>query len=152
AIRPANAAARSTADRHREALRTTSALTNIFRQMYQRQAAMITPEAVIHILNEADVRFVLMGAHAIGGWMSEARASQDVNVLVAKKHHRKAVRAICAAYPNLTVQDFPPVTRLLDPATDKPVVDLMKPIDRIYQAVFRNTVQVEVTHAIPNLE
>ncbi len=143
---------RSDGARHIEALRTSSALTTIFRQMYQREAAMITPEAVIRTLNDAGVRFVLMGAHGVGGWMSEARASQDVDVLVTRRDHRKAVQAVRTAYPRLTVQDFLVVTRFIDPATEKPVIDLMKPMDQIYQAVFRNTIAVGGTHFIPNLE
>src|SRR5581483_6428943 len=36
----------------------------------------ISPEAVIDVLNAAGVRFMLAGAHAIGGWMNEARTTQ----------------------------------------------------------------------------
>ena len=35
---------------------------------------MVTPEDVIAVLNEAGVRFVLMGTHGISGW-SERTAS-----------------------------------------------------------------------------
>src|SRR6516225_5621358 len=77
--------------RHRIALTKSSQLTTIFRRMYKPKAAMITPEAVIKILNKAKVKFVLMGTHGIGGWRSEPRATQDVDVLILKSHHRKAV-------------------------------------------------------------
>src|SRR5260221_365281 len=49
---------------------------------------------IIGVLNDAKVSFVLMGGHALGGWRSRPRATQDVDLLVAKKHHVKAVRVL----------------------------------------------------------
>src|SRR5947209_20619187 len=100
---------------HRIALRKSSQLTAIFRRMYKPQAAMVTPEAVIRVLNQAKVKFILMGTHGIGGWRSEPRATQDVDVLILKSHHRKAVAAIKKAFPSLAMQDLPAVTRFVDP-------------------------------------
>lgn len=139
-------------DPHLEAMRVSSFLTQTFRRMYQKQAAMITPEEVISVLNKAKVKFVLMGAHAVGGWMADARSTQDVDVLVQKSHHRKAVQAIDRHFPTLKKQDLPVVTRFIDPATEKVVLDLMKPMDAIYRSVFKNTLQVAGSHVIPNLE
>jgi hypothetical protein len=138
--------------RHKVALGKSSQLTAIFRRMYKPQAPMITPEAVIKVLNKAKVKFVLMGTHGIGGWRSEPRATQDVDVLVSKSHHRKSVAAVKRAFPDLDVQDLPAVTRFLDPADGKPVIDLMKPEDDLYQEVFKNPVRVGKTHFVPNLE
>ncbi len=138
--------------RHRISLRKSSQLTAIFRRMYKPKAAMITPEAVIKILNKAKVKFVLMGTHGIGGWRSEPRATQDVDVLVRKSHHRKAVAAVKKAFSDLQVQDLPAVTRFLDPLDGKPVIDLMKPEEDFYREVFKNPVRVGKTHLIPNLE
>src|SRR5262245_41619407 len=94
-------------EQHLEALHTSSQLTVIFRRMYQREAAMVTPEDVIALLHQAGVNCVLMGTHGLGGWRSEARATQDVDVLVTKRDIRKAVRALRTAYPNLEVHDTP---------------------------------------------
>jgi hypothetical protein len=138
--------------RHKIALRKSSQLTAIFRRMYKPQAAMVTPEAVIKVLNRAKVKFVLMGTHGIGGWRSEPRATQDVDVLVLKSHHRKAVAAIRKSFPDLVSQDLPAVTRFSDPLDGKPVIDLMKPEDDFYRGVFKNSVRVGKTHLIPNLE
>jgi len=80
--------------RHKVALGKSSQLTAIFRRMYKPQAPMVTPEVVIKVLNKAKVKFVLMGTHGIGGWRSEPRATQDVDVLISKSHHRKAVAAV----------------------------------------------------------
>jgi hypothetical protein len=138
--------------RHRMALAKSSQLTAIFRRMYKPKAAMITPEAVIKILNKAKVKFVLMGTHGIGGWRSEPRATQDVDVLILKSHHRKAVAAIKKAFSDLQMQDLPAVTRFLDPLDGKPVIDLMKPEDELYREVFKDPVPVGKTHHVPNLE
>jgi hypothetical protein len=138
--------------RHKVALGKSSQLTAIFRHMYKPQASMVTPEAVIKVLNKAKVKFVLMGTHGIGGWRSEPRATQDVDVLVLKSHHRKGVAAVRRAFPDLNVQDLPAVTRFLDPTDGKPVIDLMKPEDEFYQEVFKNPVRVGKTHLVPNLE
>jgi hypothetical protein len=138
--------------RHRNALKTSSFLTLTYRRMYQRGAAMVTPEAVIRSLNRAGVRFVLMGTHGIGGWRDQPRATQDVDVLVAKKDVRKAVRALHASYPALTLRDLPVVARFLDPATNQPVIDVMKPNQDVYRIVFRHTIWVGSSHRIPSLE
>src|SRR5579883_1889269 len=121
-------AAHTTADpvqQHLNALHTSSQLTLTFRRMYQREAAMVTPEGVIAVLHQAGVNCVLMGTHGLGGLRSEARATQDVDVLVTKRDVRKAVRALHAAYPNLEISDTPVVTRLIDPASGKPAIDVM---------------------------
>lgn len=137
---------------HLEALHTSSQLTVIFRRMYQREAAMVTPEDVIAVLHQAGVNCVLMGTHGLGGWRSQARATQDVDVLVTKKDLRKAVRALRAAYPELVVSDTPVVTRFIDPASGEPAIDVMKPTQTVYQIVFRHTIPVCDTHRIPDLE
>jgi hypothetical protein len=120
--------------------------------MYKPKAAMITPEAVIKVLNKAKVKFVLMGTHGIGGWRSEPRATQDVDVLILKSHHRKAVAAVRKAFPDLQQQELPAVTRFLDPLDGKPVIDLMKPQEDLYREVFKDPVPVGKTHHVPNLE
>jgi hypothetical protein len=138
--------------RHLEALHTSSELTLLFRRMYQREAAMVRPEDVIAALHRAGVNCVLMGTHGLGGWRSEPRATQDVDVLVTKRDIRKALRALRQAYPDLEVNDTPVVTRFTDPATRKVVIDVMKPTLPVYQIVFRYTIPVGDTHRIPDLE
>jgi hypothetical protein len=120
--------------------------------MYRPQAAMVSPKKIIRLLNEAKVRFVLLGTHGLGGWRSQARATQDVDILVARKYHRKAVRVLHEAYPKLVVVDSPIVTRFKDAATEEPRIDLMKPLQKVYQMVFRHTHQVADSHRVPDLE
>jgi hypothetical protein len=133
-------------------MRVTSALTNSFRRLYKPAAAMVTPEAVIGILNRAKVKFVLMGAHGIGGWCIEPRATQDVDVLVSHRHHAKAVRAIQKSFPELKTIDLPVVTRFLDPLDEQVVIDLMKPEEDLYAETLRSSLAVGKSHRIPSLE
>jgi hypothetical protein len=109
------------------ALRTTSMLAERFRRMYNPRVMKIEPEQVIKVLQQAAVKFVLMGAHGIGPWMQEPRGTRDVDLLIQKSHHRKAVKAIRETFPDLAVEDYPAVTRFLDPADRQTVIDLMKP-------------------------
>src|SRR5438270_402925 len=100
-------------DTHRRSLATSTALSRYY------MPELITPLQFIRILNAAKVRFVLMGAHAIGGWTDEPRATQDVDILVAARGVRKAVRELLAAFPHLEAEDHEVVTRLRDPETSK---------------------------------
>lgn len=111
----------------------------------------VEPKQLIRVLNEAEAKFVLMGQHGISGWLSEPRATRDVDVVVQKRHFAKAVRAIHAAWPVLLVRELPVVTRFLDPANHEPVIDVMRPND-LYREAFKNCVRVGKTHDVPNLE
>jgi len=145
-------AAKTLVQRHQQALQTSSRLTGYFRQMHQPGAAMVSPKKVTRLLQEAKVKFVLMGTHGLGSYRSEPRATQDVDVLVRTKDHGKAVQALKAGYPKLRIEDGPVVTRFVDPKTNKQVIDLMKPIDDLYQLVFQNSVVIDKGYAIPDLE
>ena len=57
-------------------------------------ATHVTPERVIDVLNEAGVKPVLMGLTALEVGTQQARATEDVDVLVRKKDIRKSVRAL----------------------------------------------------------
>lgn len=139
-------------DRHARALETSSRLVQTFYRMYRPGRTKVTPDQVIPVLNKAGVKFVLMGMHGIGGWRSEPRATDDVDFLIQKRYHRKAIRAIQEAFPHLEMHDQKMVTRFVDPASKTVVVDLMRPLDPFHQAVFENTVPAGRTHRIPDLE
>jgi hypothetical protein len=140
------------AERHLAALRTSSMLTDSYRRMYRPDAAMVRPEKVIRVLKQAQVKFVVMGTHGITGYRGEPRATQDIDLLIRRQDHRKAVEAIRKAYPKLTSREEAVVTRFIDPATGNVVIDLMKPYMDLYKLVFRNTVSVSDRYLIPNLE
>lgn len=137
---------------HLAAMRISTEITRTLRGMYWPEAMMISPAEVITVLNEADVGFILMGNYGITGWRGEERATQDVDVLVRKRDHARAVRAIRASFPLLKMEDYPPVTRFLDPSTEKPLIDLMKPTEPLFKVAFRQTILVEGGYHVPNLE
>jgi hypothetical protein len=136
---------------HLEALHTSSWLSSHFREHYRPMAIDVKPEQVIAALHQAGISCVLMGTHALNTYRDEARATQDVDVLVRKKDLGKAIKTLAGAYPDLTIEDSPVVTRFVDPATAKVVLDVMKP-QGVLQVIFRHTLPVGDTHRIPSLE
>jgi hypothetical protein len=136
-------------DIHAQSLATSSALSEYY------VPNLITPLEVIRILNAAKVRFMLLGAHGLGGWTGEPRATKDVDVLVAERAHKKAVRALLTAFPHLQEEDNPVVTRLRDPQTGDVVLDVMKPNQPLYHDALHHTHAVESggqKYLVPSLE
>src|SRR5438876_619511 len=137
---------------HMQALHISSEVTSWFRQERQPQVLHVTPERVLATLRRAGVNCVVMGTHAVNTYRDEARATQDVDVLVTKKDVRRSVRALEEQFPYLEVIDLPPVTRFLDPVSQKVVIDVIKPTSRAMQVVFRHTIPIGKSHRIPTLE
>jgi hypothetical protein len=137
---------------HLHALRVGSEVTRWFRKERQPQVINVTPERVIEVLHAAGINPVLMGTHGINGYRDEARASQDVDVLVTKREVRKALRALEQAFPSLKVHENAAVARFVDPASQTVVLDVMKPSSQVMQLVFRNSVAVGDKYRIPTLE
>src|SRR4051794_22481466 len=79
----------------------------------------ILPSDVIEVLNKEGMSFVLAGAHAAFGWMSveDARITKDVDIIVAAKHHNKALQTLLAKFNYLEPIELDVVTRLKDPET-----------------------------------
>lgn len=137
---------------HLEALDASSAMVLDWRRTHRPMATKVLPKKVIKALNRVGVRPVLMGAYGIGGYRSQTRSTNDVDVLVRKKDIKKSVRALHEAYPNLEVLDTPVVTRFIEPASRKPLIDIMKPTQKVFRLVFRHILAVGDTHDIPVLE
>jgi hypothetical protein len=133
------------------ALRISTRVTTNLRRMYWRKAANVQPHEVIRILNQAKIKFVLVGAHGIAGWLDEPRATQDVDVVI-QSQHPKAVEAIKKEYPNLTIRENSAVTQFIDPTNKRPVIDLIKSYNRLFKAVPKNAHQVGSAYRIPDLE
>jgi hypothetical protein len=134
---------------HVECLATSTAISAYYVKNF------IPPLEVIRVLNAAHVRFVLAGAHGIGGWHDEARATQDVDILVGYRQHQKATRALLAAYPQLVVDDQEVVVRLSDPETGKVVIDVMKANQPLFRQALKHTRTIESegeSYKIPSLE
>src|SRR4051812_29833146 len=98
----------SIVDEQARSLDTSAVLTRYY------MPDTILPLEVVKVLQKAKIPFVLAGAHGIFVWMgvNEARPTKDVDVIVAAKHHRKAVRVLLAAFPDLEATELEVVTRL----------------------------------------
>jgi hypothetical protein len=115
----------------------------------------IPPLEVIGSLNKQGVRFTLVGAYGIGGWIKKSRATEDVDVIVAARDHKKALTALLAAFPYLQADDHEVVTRLRDSETLQVAIDLMKPNDPLFREALKRTHWVENSgqrYQIPSLE
>jgi hypothetical protein len=138
-----------TRDIHAQSLAISSALSEYYVPNF------ITPLEVIRVLNAAKVRFMLLGAHGIGGWIGKSRATEDVDVLVATRGHKKAVRALLEAFPHLQADDHEVVTRLRDPETGLVLIDVMKANQPLYHDALKYAHTVESggqRYQIPSLE
>jgi len=116
---------------------------------------VIQPIDVIRLLNREKISFVLVGLHGLAGWMDEPRGTEDVDVIVAAKHHKRAVQLLQKAFPHLLATDGVVVTRLRDPETDKVVIDVMKPVQQPHREAFKYTRTVNIGrqhYRIPTLE
>jgi hypothetical protein len=143
------AATTKTRNVHAAGLATSTAIAGYYVKHF------IPPRDVIRVLNAAGVRFMLAGAHGISGWLDEARATQDVDVVVGYRQHQKATRALLAAFPNLQADDQEVVVRLCDPETGRVLIDVIKATQPLYRQCLKHTRTVEVegtSYKIPTLE
>lgn len=136
---------------HRQALHTGSKLTGWFRKGREPEVLYVTPENVLRTLKKAGINCVLMGVHGINVYRDQARATDDVDVLVTKREVRKAIRVLEEAFPYLEVKDISAVARFVNPLTNKVVIDVIKPESRLMQQVFRHSVPIGKSHRIPDL-
>ncbi len=115
----------------------------------------IAPADVIKVLNRKKVKFVLVGAYGLVGWLKEPRATEDVDIIVAARHQKKAVNALLEAFANLEADDQEVVIRLRDRMSRRVDIDVMKTNQPLMQAVFKNTKTVRLgrqEYSVPSLE
>jgi hypothetical protein len=135
-------------DRHAESLRISSGLSALYVKN------IVTPHQVIAVLNREKISFVLVGAHGVGGWMGDPRATQDVDVVVAERQLKKATRVLLAEFPHLEARDTEVVVRLKDRESEAVLIDLLKP-RALYRVAFKHTHATSAAgqkYRIPSLE
>lgn len=138
------------AELHARSLATSAALTRYY------MPETILPLEVVKVLQNSKIPFVLAGAHGVFGWMgvNEARPTRDVDVIVAARHHRKAILALVKAYPDLEPVELEVVTRLKRRNSDDVLIDVMKPT-ALFRVAFKHTHSVtrgKVRFRVPSLE
>ena len=137
---------------HWHALHVSSELTRWFRRVREPHVKKVTVEGVLAALHREGINPVLLGTHGLNVYRSETRATQDVDVLVTKREVRKAVRILEEEYPYLEIRETSVVARFIDPVSQKPLIDVIKPASRAMQMVFRHSIKVGKSHRIPKLE
>jgi hypothetical protein len=141
-------------DIHEHRLRRSAEIAR-FQLEVQLDKRFLSPLDVIRVLNREKISFVLAGAYGLSGWRTQARATEDVDVIVALKHVKKAAKALLKEFPFLEEDDQEVVVRLQDTETHDVLVDLMKPTQPHLRAIFKNTKTVEVgkqKYRIPTCE
>lgn len=116
---------------------------------------MISPAQVISVLNAHGISFVLVGLHGYVSYLREPRATMDVDVIVAARQVKKAVRVLLDAFTDLEAVDLEVVTRLKRKDSEDVLIDVMKPIQQLHREIFKNAVVVEekgLRYRIPTLE
>ncbi|QDV86868.1 hypothetical protein [Planctomycetes bacterium TBK1r] len=144
-----------------DALRISEKITSDYRELHRPDSMDVKPSEVCAALQQGGVKnWVLMGLHGYVGYMSDPRATQDVDVLVPYSQKKKAVKAILQRWPTLIVGEMEFVVRFKDPddldEKDQPkvVIDLMLPWGKLHEFVLQNHVLVDPKsgHQIPSFE
>jgi hypothetical protein len=140
---------RSPVDIHARSLTTSTNLSSLYVPNF------IRPEDVIRVLNRAGIKFVLAGAHALGGWTGAPRATEDVDLVVASRDVKKTVQVLVAAFPNLEADNQEVVCRLRDKESKAVRIDIVKSVQPIFKAALKNTRPARMgrlDYLIPSLE
>ena len=135
-------------DYHAMTLADSSALSRYY------MPTAILPADVIRVLDRARIPFVLVGAHGVFGWMQEGRMTKDVDVVVAARYHKKAVRVLLDEFQELEEIELDVVSRLRNRKTQQIMIDVIKPRE-LYRAAFKHTHGVStgrLTYRVPSLE
>ena len=115
----------------------------------------IAPLEVFRVLNNAQVRFMLLGTHALGGWMQEPRTTTQVDILVGARSNERAVCILLSAFPQLCAEEKEEETRLWDAETGQALIDVMKPKRLLFRQALKHTLFVQSEgqgYRIPSLE
>ena len=87
------------------------------------QGRILTPSAVAKPLDDAGLKFVLVGGHAVNAWTGRARATVDIDIIAEKP--ARARDALKQAFPELTVEEHPVVIRFKDEKLE--AIDIIRP-------------------------
>ena len=141
-------------DIHEHRLRRSAEIAR-FQMEVQLDKRFLSPLDVIRVLNKEKISFVLVGAYGLSGWRTQARATEDVEVVVAARQVAKAVRSLTKAFAYLESEDLEVVVRLRDKETKQVAIDVMKPVQPPYRDIFKHTKKIVAgkdSYRVPSLE
>jgi len=108
-------------------------------RMYGQQ---ITPDVIAALFEKNKVKYVIIGCHAVNGYIARPRTTVDVDVVV--QYPKKAAEVLAKAFPELTIQDTPVVTRFKQ-GDGKEAVDLIKAeASKLFQRLLKLTTEATV--------
>jgi hypothetical protein len=145
---------------HDEAVQESDFLQRQFYRLWGHRVATspVDLNQVLRRLTEKKIRFVLTGAHDIGGWTGRPRSTKDVDILVkGGTEHARAVKAIQALYPELEVRNFSGVMAFFVPGEKESVIDVTYPLRADIEETLRNSTWTEnkelgLRYRVPSLE
>lgn len=146
---------------HAVGLEIANHITFHFRETWRPLSMKITPNQVIETIVAGGVtNWVLMGLYGYVGYLSQPRATQDVDVMVAREQRDAAVNAISTRWPMLEIRDSPIVVRFADPGethggqAPQVVIDIMLPNDDCQLNILSDCVWIDPAtgHRLPTRE
>lgn len=146
---------------HAKGVSISTSITSNYRELHRRGSMDVQPGQVARVLIEAEIEpWVLMGLHGYAGYMSDPRATQDVDVMVSYEVKNRARAVIENRWPRLHAHELEMVIRFHDPGeTDregktKPVLDLMLPWSPFQELILAEHIIIdnETGHHLPTLE
>lgn len=114
---------------HAQAVRESAEVTALqWRLMSKKDPARIDLYEILRTLRDKKVPFVLIGAHALGGWTGRPRATKDIDILCkSARNHARAVKAIKELCPHLEARVLHGVTAFFLPGELESVIDIAYP-------------------------
>jgi hypothetical protein len=114
---------------HHKAVAEVAFLTHQYRKSWRPMTEnLVEFRAIIRVLNEKKIPFVLTGAHGIAGWTGRPRSTHDVDILVKPgRNLARAINALKAEFPHLEVRQHFGVTSFFIPGEFESVLDVTYP-------------------------
>lgn len=138
--------------KHWNALSVCSELADYYRRTWEPKAVKVNAKIVVDLLCDAEIDFVMIGAHGISGWRSQPQSSQDVDLLIARHQHSRAVDVISKRFRRLMRSDDSNATRFADPVSRKTVIDVKKTGSALSRIILENALVVTGAFGVPDLE
>jgi hypothetical protein len=140
-----------------ECVRRSVYLSALFREMHRPMARNpVDFGQIIDTLTEKKIPFVLTGAHAIGTWTGQPRATHDIDILAkGGRNCARAVKALRELYPALEVRDLSGVMAFFVPGENQSVIDVTYPHRVDLQVTLETAIWIEDggrRYRIPALE
>ncbi len=114
----------------------------------------ISPLDVAKVLARAEVRYVLVGAHAANNYTGQPRTTRDVDVIA--QFPKKACVALLKQFPKLVAHDTPVVIRFKTADEGKEAIDVIKPSSsKLFRRLLKLALVVKIDRVavhIPPLE